>query len=92
MVLGEVFEHGPFVLGSIEPSDVAAALSAVESGWRIGISRVPDRILVAAADSVCRPLARIFSKSIDTGVFPTLLKDTKVIPLYSLQSPRENTL
>lgn len=69
-------------LGSIAQSDTLRELTRTGASWRAGVTGVPDKLLSVSAAHIACPLTHIFNLSLRSGVFPSALKDAKVIPLY----------
>ena len=56
-----------------------------------GLDNINNKLLKELSNCICEPLAQIFSKSISSGIFPTKMKTSKVIPLHKGKSKDEAT-
>lgn len=62
--------------------DVLCALRGLDVLKAIGPDCIPARVLKFCADELCRPLARLFSWCLRTGVQPNAWKGACVVPVH----------
>ena len=66
----------------ISPDEVNKYLSQLSSSKACGFENVPNNLYKLITLIISPFLADIFNKSYDLGIFPSILKYAKVIPLY----------
>ena len=66
----------------ITPTDVETALSKVDVSKGAGPDQIPNRVLKECCHSLYLPLYRIFSDSLNRGVFPDNWKLSNVCPIF----------
>ena len=54
----------------------------MNSNKSVGLNSIPARILKLLKNDISTQLADIFNISFSTGVFPTILKVAKVVPVH----------
>ena len=68
----------------LEPTDkeeIASTISSLNSNKASGPNSIPCRILFLLKNKISKQLADLFSLSFTTGVFPSVLKITKLVPV-----------
>ena len=61
-------------------------ISPLNSNKSVGPNSIPTRILKLLKNDISTQLADIFNISFSTGVFPTILKVAKVVPVHKKDS------
>ena len=56
-----------------------------------GPDNISNRLLKKTADSIAKPLAKLFNKSLSLGKFPTLWKDANVTPVFKKNDKQNKT-
>ena len=56
-----------------------------------GIDNINNKILKEIATYIATPLMQIFDKSMETGIFPSIMKTAKVVPLFKSKMRDEAT-
>lgn len=54
-----------------------------------GYDEITVKVIKASAPFISAPLAYIFNKSLSTGIFPTRLKYSEIIPIYKKKETRQ---
>ena len=73
----------------LQPTDkeeVANIISSLNSNKASGPNSIPYRILFLLKNEISNQLADLFNLSFNTGVFPSVLKTAKVIPIFKKDS------
>ena len=61
-------------------------ISSLDLNKPVGLNSIPTKILKLLKNDISSQLADILNTSFSTGVFPTILKVAKVIPIYKKDS------
>ena len=75
-------EGTSFDIGHISVNEVLEALNNTKARSYHGVTGVPSWLLKLHAEHIVQPLTRIYNLSVESGVFPTALKDANITPLY----------
>ena len=73
----------------LQPTDkeeIANIISSLNSNKASGLNNIPYRILFLLKNGILKQLADFFNLSFMTGVFPSVLKATKVVPVFKKDS------
>ena len=73
----------------LQPTDkeeIANIISSLNSSKASGPNSIPYRILFLLKNEISKQLADLFNLSFKTGVFPSVLKTAKVIPIFKKDS------
>ena len=73
----------------LQPTDkeeIANIISSLNSNKASGPNSIPYRILFLLKNELSKQLADLFNLSFMTGVFPSVLKTTKVVPVFKKDS------
>ena len=62
--------------------DVESAIKSLKINSAPGPDGMPDELLTNCASVISEPLSALFTKSLNEGSVPTLLKRTAVVPIY----------
>ena len=68
-----------------QPTDneeIASIILSLNSNKAFGPNSIPYRILFLLKNEILKQLADLFNLSLMTGVFPSVLKTAKVIPIF----------
>ena len=71
-----------FFLSPILPDDVEALISTLKVHKAVGPSSIPTIILKQFKKFLSKPLANLINLSFSTGVFPKILNQAKIIPIF----------
>ena len=64
------------------PKQVEAEINSLPPNKAIGLYSCPVRILKGACQTFSNPLAILVNKSVQSGIYPSKLKHTKIIPVF----------
>ena len=73
----------------LQPTDkeeIANIISSLNSNKASGPNRIPYRILLLLKNEISKQLADLFNLSFMTGVFPSVFKTAKVVPVFKKDS------
>ena len=73
----------------LQPTDkeeIANIISSLNSSKASGPNSIPYRILFLLKNDISKQLADLFNLSFMTGVFPSVLKTAKVVPIFKKDS------
>lgn len=71
-----------FFLYPTSESEVQKIVGQLKNTSSVGLDSIPSAILKENIELLSKPLTLIFNSSFETGIFPTTLKTSKVIPLH----------
>ena len=77
----------------LQPTDkeeIANIISSLSSNKASGPNSIPYRILLLLKNEISKQLADLFNLSFMTGVFPSVLKTAKVVPVFKKDSKLDN--
>ena len=74
--------NSPFHLKQTSPKTILDLLKSMSAKKATSLDNIPSRLVKEAAPVICKSLATIFNKSVDTGIFPTGPKLAKVTPIH----------
>ena len=80
---------GSFFFDPVLPDDIEREILSIPKTKSYGLYSCPARILSCAKHILSGPLADIFNMSVQKGVFPSKLKEAKVIPVYKSDDETE---
>ena len=66
--------------------EIANIISSVNSNKASGPNSIPYRTLILLKNEISKQLADLFNLSFTTGVFPSVLKTAKVVPVFKKDS------
>ena len=75
-----------FFQSSTNNYEIHNVISSLDSNKSVGPNSVPTRILKLLKNDISTQLSDIFNISFSTGVFPTMFKVAKVIPVHKKDS------
>jgi len=75
-----------FLIKQTDPQEIEAIIKDFDSSKGVGPNSIPPKILKQISNLISIPLAAIFNKSFRTGVFPGLLKISKINPIHKKDS------
>ena len=73
----------------LQPTDkeeIANIISSLNSNKASGPNSIPYRILFLLKNEISKQLADLFNLSFMTGVFPSVFKTAKVVPVFKKDS------
>ena len=74
--------YNSFFLSPTSKSEIHSVIFSLDSNKSVGPNSIPIKILKLLKNDISSQLADIFNISFSTGVFPTILKVAKVVPVY----------
>ena len=72
----------PFFLSPTDKNEIISIISALDSQKASGPNSIPSKILKLMKNDISDQLAVLFNLSFTSGSFPTILKISKVSPIY----------
>ena len=63
-------------------SDVSDTLKTLKTGKAVGPDKINNRLLIEAATELSKPLADMFNKSMQIGIYPNSWKIASVVPVF----------
>ncbi|CAG2217543.1 unnamed protein product [Mytilus edulis] len=75
-------KHEKFTIPPIKINELFDELIKLDVNKSSGTDNIGTQILKISAPCIASPLTYIFNRMIDTGVYPSLLKNAKVTPVY----------
>ena len=78
-------------LTPITESEIIKLINKLPPKKSSGLDNIDNKILKEIKQYISGPLSGIFNRSLETGVFPELMKTAKVIPLFKNKSCQETT-
>ena len=78
-----------FFLNPVSPNDVSEVISSFKKGKSTGPNSIPLAIFNAVHDTLSVILSKLVNISFSNGVFPSLLKNAKVVPIFKKGSKLE---
>ena len=77
----------------LQPTDkeeIANIISSLNSNKASGPNSIPYRILFLLKNEISKQLADLFNLSFMTGIFPSVIKTAKVVPVFKKDSKLDN--
>ena len=78
-----------FFLSPTDKNEIISIISALDSQKTSGPNSIPIKILKLMKNDISDQLAVLFNLSFTSGLFPTILKASKVAPIYKKYSKRK---
>ncbi|CAG2184882.1 unnamed protein product [Mytilus edulis] len=75
-------KHEKFTIPPIKINELFDELIKLDVNKSSGTDNIGPQILKISAPCIASPLTYIFNRMIDTGIYPSLLKNAKVTPVY----------
>ena len=75
-----------FFLSPTEKYEIINIISSLDPNKPTGPNSIPTKILTLFKNNISTQLSDIFNVSFSTGVFPSILKIAKVVPIHKKQS------
>ena len=75
-----------FFLSPTDKYEIINIISSLDPNKSTGPNSIPTKILKLLKNDISAQLSDIFNVSFSTGVFPTILKIAKVVPIHKKQS------
>ena len=79
-------KHFKFLINQTDPQEVEDIIKDFDTSKGVGPNSIPPKILKQISHLISKPLSDIFNKSFRTGVFPGLLKISKINPIHKKDS------
>ena len=78
--------HNPvnqsFFLSPTTPQEVLKIIKSACNKHSSGVDDIPGTIIVQSADILAEPLSGLINHSFSKGIYPSCLKQSKVLPVY----------
>ena len=71
-----------FIITATNKEEICKVISSLNINKSCGPNSIPTKILHLVQDQISKHLATICNLSFSTGIFPTILKTAKVIPVH----------
>ena len=71
-----------FFIHPTDKDETADIISSLDRNKSVGSYSVPHNILILLKNEISNPLADLFNLSFSSGIFPSVLKSAKVVPVY----------
>lgn len=78
-----------FFIAPTNPSEIISIISSLSDNVASGPYSLPNFILKLLKHDISKPLSHIINLSFSSGCFPSLLKISKVIPVFKKGSPQD---
>ena len=78
-----------FIITATNKEEICKVISSLNINKSCGPNSIPTKILYLVQDQISKHLATICNLSFSTGIFPTILKTAKVIPIHKKDSRLE---
>ena len=75
-----------FLINQTNPQEIESIIKKFDSTKGVGPNSIPPKIIKQISHLISSPLAKIFNKSFSTGIFPDLLKISKINPIHKKDS------
>ena len=75
-----------FIINPTEPKEIELIIKEFDPSKGVGPNSLPPKILKLISPLISKPLTDIFNKSFKTGIFPDLLKISKINPIHKKDS------
>ena len=75
-----------FFIHPTNKDEIAEIISSPDENKSVGPYSLTNNILILLKNEIYNPLAGLFSLSFSSGIFPSVLKIAKVVPLYKKDS------
>ena len=69
-------------LKPVSPEEVIKIIRSFSASKSSGPNSIPMRILKLICDDISIPISKLINRSFETGIFPSLLKTSKVVPVF----------
>ena len=76
----------PFFVSPTDKTEIEDVISSFDSNKSVGPNSIPTKILKLLKDYISSQLSEIFNISFSSGIFPSILKTAKVIPIHKKDS------
>ena len=71
-----------FFVSTIDKTEIENVISSLDSNESVGPNPIPTKILKLLKNDISRQLSELCNISFSSGVFPSILKTAKVIPVH----------
>ena len=75
-----------FFVSPTDRTEIENVISSLDSNKSVGPNIIPTKVLKLLKNDISSELSEIFNISFSSGVFPSILKTTKVIPIHKKDS------
>ena len=76
----------PFFVSPTHKTEIENVISSLDSNKSVGPNSIPTKVLKLLKNDISTQLSEIFNISFSSGVFPSILKTAKVIPVHRKDS------
>ncbi|CAG2241242.1 unnamed protein product [Mytilus edulis] len=81
-VKNKLHKHEKFSIPPVNMNELFNELAKLDINKASGMDNIGPKILRLSAPFIASPLTYIFNRMIDTGIYPSLLKNAKVTPVF----------
>ncbi|CAG2222873.1 unnamed protein product [Mytilus edulis] len=74
--------HNKFIIPPVKVSELFAEITKLDVKTSSGTDNIGPKILKLSAPFIASSLTYIFNRMIDTGIYPSVLKNAKVAPIF----------
>ncbi|CAG2191547.1 unnamed protein product [Mytilus edulis] len=74
--------HNKFIIPPVKVSELFAEITKLDVKTSCGSDNIGPKILKLSAPFIASSLTYIFNRMIDTGIYPSVLKNAKVAPIF----------
>ncbi|CAG2234399.1 ECM29 [Mytilus edulis] len=74
--------HNKFIIPPVKVSELFAEITKLDVKTSSGSDNIGPKILKLSAPFIASSLTYIFNRMIDTGIYPSVLKNAKVAPIF----------
>ena len=71
-----------FFLKPAAEKEVISVINGMKTNKSTGLNSIPTQILKVSNQIICKPLTHLINLSFSNGIFPDLLKNSNVIPVF----------
>ena len=75
-----------FFVSPTEKKEIENVISSLDSNKSVGPNSIPTKVLKLLKNGISSQLSEIFNISFSSGIFPSILKTAKVIPVHKKDS------
>ena len=75
-----------FFVSSTDKTKIENVISSLDSNKSVGPNSIPTKVLKLLKNDISSQLSEIFNISFSSGVFPSILKTARVIPVHNKDS------
>ena len=74
--------------GTVNQAHICDIIKSLKSKGSLDIDGISTNLLKAVQIEISHPLAHIFKRSLETGIFPNKLKISRTVPIFKAGDPK----